>query len=75
MALLKKSDKAVARNPFTLDDDKTIIKMTDAGSSAKEIGETVGRTTHSVRYRQGWLRKSTMNNEADLKKYHEGKGS
>ena len=76
MALLKASARGgVAKNPFKHGDDQTVISMTNEGKSAKEIGEAIDRTVHSVRYRQNWIRNSKLDTKADLKKYHEKRGT
>ena len=55
MALLSPS-KATSKKPFTIEDDLAIVKGDAAKESAKKVGEKIGRTEYSVRYRVNKLR-------------------
>ncbi len=73
MALLKKSTKSGTKVPYTYEDDIKIMEMSEKEVSAKKIGEQLGRSEHTIRYRQRWLRQSKMSNLKELKAYHDEK--
>ncbi len=73
MALLAKS-KSVDRQKFTYDEDVKIIDMSGKETPASKIATELGRTVNSIRYRQGWLRKTDIKDKKALKKYHDEKG-
>ena len=73
MALLKMSAKNVAKVPYTFEDDIKIIEMSEKEVSASKIAKVMGRSEHTIRYRQRWLRNCKFEKVEELKKYHSAK--
>lgn len=59
------------KRAYTLEEDVAIVKSVQEGHSAKVIGQALGRSEFSIRYRIGWHQKETSPaTMAELKTYH-----